>query len=100
MSQIGTEREVCFLLGPTGVNFTHSSRGPQDGTSRDGTVLVPAVREDVRGRGLPGLGIGRGRGRPRTANFNFHGTSEDEDVQDGERDGDEDDRGRQFLRLV
>ena len=40
--------------------------GPQDGK-----VLVPGVREEVRGRGLQGLGIGRGRGRPRTANFLF-----------------------------
>ena len=36
---------------------------------RRGTVLVPAVREDIRGRGVPGLGIGRGRGRPRTSIF-------------------------------
>ena len=31
--------------------------------------MMSAGREDVRGRGLPGLGIGRGR--PRTANFKF-----------------------------
>ena len=65
-------------------NLALLDRGPQDGTSR----------EDVRGRGLPGLGIGQGRGRQI---FNFHGTSEDEDVQDGERD--EDVRGRQFSEI-
>ena len=41
-------------------------------------VLVPAVRKDVRGRGLPGLGIGWGR---RRQILNFHGTPEDEDVR-------------------
>ena len=48
-------------------------RGPQDGT-----ILVPAVREDFRGRELPGLGKGRGRGRQI---FNFHMTPNDEDVR-------------------
>ena len=32
--------------------------------------------------------------------LNFHGTPEDEDVLDGDRDGDEDVRGRQFLRVL
>ena len=49
-----------------------SIRGPQDGT-----VLVPAVQEDIRGRGLPGLGIG---GRQGHQFSEISGTSEDVDV--------------------
>ena len=63
--------------------------GPQDGK-----VLVPGVREEVRGRGLQGLGMGRGRGRPRTANFEFSWDAGGQG-RPGRRSG----LGRQFLRL-
>ena len=61
------------------------TRGPEYGT-----VLVPAVREGIQGRGLPDQeqdGDKDVRGRQ---NFNFHWTPEDEDVQEGDRNGDED----------
>jgi len=61
--EISSPAEImaCCQLIHTGPFY---SRGSQDGTSRDGTVLVPAVQEDVRGREIPGLGIRPGRGRP------------------------------------
>ena len=53
---------LIFILGVWAFRKRLETRGPQDGTSRDRTVLVPAVRKGLRSSS---------RERPRTANFKF-----------------------------